>query len=345
MIFNPNNSASGRRDVFFAGAPGTTVTINGGAPLTIPASGLLQTDTGLSRVPTPNVLESGKSLHIVASAGVTVFANNFQPFTVDAFTVLPTQILGKDYYAVGYPNSIGQPSQITVIATEDNTSVSIAGGAAFTMNAGQSFLRSVVGDATGLRITADKPIGVNAGDSCLNTGAGACDHVEEMLLPVDAWASEFFVPVIPQDTDYRVVANQAGTEVRVDGTLVATIGQGQFYSASGGGVRITTSKPTEAYMIAKGDTSGTGDPAFLLLPGRENAVGAATFAALAADNVNTLVVSMPTAAIATLKVDGALVSPTWTAYPTGGFSYAQIVVAAGDHTVSADQAFIPVVWG
>ncbi|HPH70096.1 MAG TPA: hypothetical protein PLF40_30310, partial [Kofleriaceae bacterium] len=28
MIFNPNNSASGRRDVFVAAAPGTTVTIN-----------------------------------------------------------------------------------------------------------------------------------------------------------------------------------------------------------------------------------------------------------------------------------------------------------------------------
>jgi outer membrane protein OmpA-like peptidoglycan-associated protein len=345
MIFNPNNAASGRRDLFFAGPAGTTVTIGSNAPLTIPASGLLQTDTGLTRVPSPNTIQSGKALHILTSAGVTVFANNFQPFTVDAFTVLPVGLLGTDYYAAGYPNSIGQASQISVVATQDNTSVTIGTAAPIILNTGQSFLRSVVGDATGIHVIADKPIAVNSGDSCLNTGAGACDHVEEMLTPTDAWSSEFFVPVIPQGTNYRVVASQANTVVSVNGVVVATIGQGQFYQGTGAGVQITSSKPTQAYMIALGDTSGTGDPAFLLLPGRQNAVGAATFAALAADNVNTLVVSMPTAAIATLRVDGALVTPTWTAYPTGGFSHAQVVVAAGDHTVSADQAFIPVVWG
>lgn len=345
LMFNENLQGGGRRDVFVAGAPGTLVTIDANAPVAIPASGLLQTDVGIARSLAQNVVESDKAVHVVTDAGVTVFAESFEPFTVDAFTVLPVGLLGTDYYAVGYPNAIGFVSEIGVVATEDGTTVNIGADAPLSLNKGQSFMRAVVGDATGLRITSNKPIAVNTGDLCINTGAGACDHVEEMLIPIEGWASEFFVPVIPQDTDYRVVASQAGTDVFVDSVLVTTLGQGQFYSATGAGVRITTSKPTEAYLIAKGDNSGTGDPAFLLLPGRQNAVGSATFAALAADNVNTLVVSMPTAAIATLKVDGALVSPTWTAYPTGGFSYAQIEVPAGDHTVSADQAFIPVVWG
>jgi large repetitive protein len=349
MMFNRNGHFStGRRDIFFAGAAGTTVTINADAPLTIPASGLLTATLADTMDLTANTVESNKAIHIVTSAGVTVFANNFEPYTVDAFTVLPLGLLGTDYYAVGYPNSLvysGVTSQIGVVATEDGTVVTIGTDAARTLNKGQSFLRAVVGDVTGMHITSNKPIAVNSGDTCLNTGVGACDHVEEMLLPTDAWASEFFVPSIPQNTDYRVVASQAGTTVSVDGTVVATLGAGQFYSAAGSGAHITTSKPTEAYMIAKGDTSGTGDPAFLLLPGKQNAVGSATFAALAADNVNTLVVSIPTAAIATVKVDGLGVTPTWKAYGTGGFSQAQIVVTAGDHIVTADQAFIPVVWG
>ncbi|MBK7537136.1 MAG: thrombospondin type 3 repeat-containing protein [Myxococcales bacterium] len=345
VMFNPNNSASGRRDVHVAGAAGTMVTIAGAAPVAIPASGILTVDTGLGRVPAANTLESGKSFQITSNAPVQVFANNFQPFTVDAFTVVPVQLLGTDYRAIGYPNSIGQASQVSVYATEDNTTVTIAGLAPFVMNRGQSYLRSAVGDATGLRVTADKPVAVNSGDACLNTGAGACDHVEEMLFPVDSWSSDFFIPTIPQGQNFRVVAATDGTQVTVDGAVVGTINAGQFYSGSGGGHRVQTSHPAEVYIIALGDTSGTGDPAFILMPGAQNGVGSATFSALAADNVNTLAISMPTAAVSSLRLDGAAVSPTWTAYPSGGYSYAQITVAVGSHTLTADQAFIPVVWG
>ncbi|HPH68379.1 MAG TPA: IgGFc-binding protein, partial [Kofleriaceae bacterium] len=346
MMFNANIAGPNpRREIYFAGTAGTSVTVDTNAPLTIPASGLLKIDVTNSRDLADNVIESGKAIHIVASAGVTIFANNYRDNTVDAFTVLPTSLLGTDYYAVGYPNSIGFNSQIGVVATEDNTSVTIGTAAPITLNKGQSFMRAAVGDATGIHITADKPIAVNSGDFCLNTGENACDHVEEMLIPSDGWANEFLVPVLPQPTDYRVVASQANTEVRVDNVLVATLGTGQFYSAAGAGVRITTSKPAEAYAIAKGKSGEDGDPAFLLLPGIQQAVGNSTFAALSADNTNYLSISMPTVAINTLRVDGALVSPTWTAYPTGGFSYATIVIPAGDHTVSADQAFIPVVYG
>jgi large repetitive protein len=345
LIFNPNNAASGRRDVHVAGPPGTQVVIAGAAPATIPASGILTVDTGLTRVPSPNVVQSGKAIEITSSAPVQVFANNFQPFTVDAFTVVPVQLLGKDYRAIGYPNSIGQPSQVTVFAIQDNTTVTIGTGAPFVLNRGQSFLRSQVGDATGLRVVADKPVGVNSGDSCLNTGAGACDHVEEMLFPIDSWASDFYIPTIPQGQNFRVVAATDGTVVSVDGTVVGTINAGQFYTGSGGGKRVQTSKPAEVYIIALGDTSGTGDPAFILMPGAQNGVGTATFSALAADNVNTLAISMPTAAISSLRLDGAAVNPTWTAYSSGGYSYAQIVVAVGSHTLVADQAFIPVIWG
>ena len=247
-----------------------------------------------------------------------------------------------DFHTETTPNDV-----VTVIATEDNTKVTIAAPTPInvTLNRGQSYMRVAAGDVTGFRVSSDKPIGVNAGDACINTGAGACDHVEEMLFPVTSWASDYFVPLLPQAQSFRVVAAENDTEVVVDGVSVGTLAAGAFYNALGGGKRVQTSKPSQVYIIAMGEPSGGGDPAFLLLPGVQNGVDRATFSALAADNVNTLVVSMPTAATASLMLDGAPVQTTWVTYASGDQSYAQIGVTAGSHSLTADQPFTPVVWG
>lgn len=352
VMFNPNADPSGRRDLIIAGANGTTVKIADGNSLAIPESGLLVVDTGLTRVPAAGQVESGKAFQVTASAPVQVFANNFRSASVDAFTVLPVQLLGTDYRAIGYPNSLtGQMAQISVYATEDATTVTIGAGAPILLNRGQSYLHAVINtgnpavDLTGTRVLADKPVAVNSGDACLNTGAGACDHVEEMLFPVTSWSSDFFVPALPQDQAFRVVAATAGTMVTVDGQVVATLDAGQFYAGTGGGKRVQTSQPAQLYVIALGQADVNGDPAFLLLPGVQNAVDGATFSALSDTNTNFLVVSMPTAAIASLRLDGAPVETRWTPYASGGYSHAQVTITAGTHKLTADDVFIPVVWG
>lgn len=135
--------------------------------------------------------------------------------------------------------------------------------------------------------------------------------------------------------------------VSVDGVEVGTYNAGQFFEGAGGGKRVQASKPVEVYIVAMGEPSGNGDPAFILLPGVQNAVDSATFSALAADNENTLVVSMPTTEVDTLRLDGAPVAPssTWTAYSSGGYSHARIPVTAGIHKLTASKPFIPIVWG
>lgn len=343
VLFNPNNAAAGRRELHIAGAAGTMVTIAADAPRAIPQTGVLVVDTGLTRIPQPNMVESGKALAISATAPVQVFANNFNNNTVDAFTALPIQLLGKEYRTIGYATS--SQAQIGVYAVEDDTQVTIGGGAPITLDRGQSFLRVSNGDMTGTRIVSDKPVAVNTGDACINTGAGACDHVEEMLFPVPAWASDFFVPTIPQAQAFRVVAATDNTTVRVDGVQVATLMAGQFFQGADGGKRVQTSAPAQVYIVALGQSDGNGDPAFILLPGVQNAIEATTFSALSADNVNTLIVSMPTAAVASLRLDGAAVQPTWTPYASGGYSHAQLMITAGAHRLTADEPFIPVVWG
>lgn len=347
VLLNPNLSASGRREIIVAGAGGTMVKIADSDAVAIPETGILTVDTGLGRVPVAGVVETGKAFQVSATAPVQVFANNFVSTTVDAFTAVPVQLLGTDYRAIGYPNSIGQASQIAVYATEDATTVTIGSNAPITLNRGQSFLQAAIGvDPTGTRVLSDKPVGVNTGNACLNTGLGACDHVEEMLFPVNSWASDFFVPLLPQSQNFRVVAATDATVVTVDGMVVATLNAGQFYTGAGGGKRVQTSQPSEVYVIALGEQDGNGDPAFVLLPGVQNAVDNATFSALAADNANSLIISMPTAATGTLRLDGELVTTaTWTPYSGGDYSYAQISILAGTHKLSADDVFIPVVWG
>jgi hypothetical protein len=347
LMFNPNVTA-GRRDLHIAGASGTMVTIAGGLPMEIPASGLLTFDTGMSRVPTASMVETGKAIQISASAPVQVFANNFGPFTVDAFTAVPVQLLGTDYRAIGSV-PFSQP-QISVYATEDNTAVTIAATppVSITLNRGQSYLRVgasgvATGDITGIQVTSDKPVAVNTGDACVATGTGACDHTEEMLFPVSSWANDFYIPALPQPQEFRIVAATAGTAVTVDGVEVATLAAGEFYASVAAGKHVQTSQPAEAFIIAIGDA--TADASFILMPGTQNGVDSTTFSAFAEDNINTLVISMPTAATASLRLDGALTTATWTPYVGGAYSYAQIGVTAGVHKLSADEAFIPVIWG
>jgi uncharacterized protein (TIGR03382 family) len=346
LTFNPNLSAN-RKEIHIAGAPGTLVTIANDAPRTIPANGFLSI---LDRAYTDlaaNTVESGKALRVTSNGPIQLFGNNYRSGTVDAFTALPDHLLGTEYYAIGYQDPMSDGTQLTVTATQDNTSVTLGTSSPIVLNAGQTYMRVTTGDQTGLKVTANKPIVVNAGNKCLNTGAGYCDHTEEVLFPVSGWASEYYVPTIPQTLDYRIVAATAGTTVRVNGTLVATLNAGGFYNGTSGGAHVVTNHPTEAYIIAKGEVSGSGpgDPAFVLLPGAANGVGSATFGALASDNANYLVVAMPTAAIASLRVDGAPVAATFTAFPGSTFSHATIPVTYGAHTVTADQAFIPIVWG
>lgn len=73
MMFNANlgETSNFRREVFFAGTPGTSITIDASPPTTIPPSGLLKVDVTAARDLAANVIESGKAIHIVTSAGVS----------------------------------------------------------------------------------------------------------------------------------------------------------------------------------------------------------------------------------------------------------------------------------
>lgn len=79
-------------------------------------------------------------------------------------------------------------------------------------------------DLSGTRVQATQPVAVFSGHLCTNYpwDQVACDHVEEQLLPVDAWGAEYVLtppqlrtrnPNAPETTYWKLVA--AGPEARI----------------------------------------------------------------------------------------------------------------------------------
>lgn len=164
---------------------------------------------------------------------------SYNTFSNDASLLLPSHILGTAYVAVtpGHshisapPDMIPRSSQVTIVATQDNTQLTIRssastlagpGIAAFTpgetrtltLNSydmlslssstagadlecqnfagGASWCRKA-NDLTGTVLTSDKPIAVFGTNPCLNVpfSRTACDHVEEQVFPFSTWGRNF----------------------------------------------------------------------------------------------------------------------------------------------------------
>ena len=163
-------------------------------------------------------------------------------YVTSATLLVPTPSWGTNYIAAdAYPSDPnleavnGQPF-IQIVASQDNTSVTISptapitGGpgvvatgqgqpATYTLNRGQyvQFLQNA--ELSGSPISADKPISVWGGSACMNIPVGnfACDSAHQQLLPVTALGREYLGVRYrdragnPESVPYRVVGAVDGT--------------------------------------------------------------------------------------------------------------------------------------
>ncbi len=150
----------------------------------------------------------GHSFHITTDVPVSAYEMN--PYGQNSLLpgsslLLPTSTWGTNYLAVTAAPSDVAPPSLNIVAAQDNTSVTlipnvrIAGGGAlpagaagalysFRLNQGEQAQFTQDADLTGSVIQADKPIGVMAGQGCMEAPSGAqyCDHAEQMLPPISA---------------------------------------------------------------------------------------------------------------------------------------------------------------
>jgi hypothetical protein len=120
--------------LFIAGGTNTSGTVS------IPGLGFSALFTVTANVVTsvvlPNQAETQRSgvvenrgIHVTAEDEVTVYGLSRQRATTDAYLALPTDILGKEYFVLGYQNvGVIEGTQFGVVGTEDGTQVTITPG-------------------------------------------------------------------------------------------------------------------------------------------------------------------------------------------------------------------------
>jgi len=217
-------------------------------------------------------------------------------YTNDASLLFPTNGWRGDHFVATWHNLQAlHPSLLTVTAYQDGTAVTInakgatvAGGGApafavdtpqtITLNSGDVLqIGTLSGDMTGSRVTSDKPVQVIGGHYCANVpdGFGYCDHLEEVMLSVEALGAEYVitspaVTTLPQGKEQmvRIVAVESNTNLTYDppnGAYPATIanpGDWVEIPRQVANFHLRADKKILVNQIMEGSTAGggTGDP-------------------------------------------------------------------------------------
>ncbi|MBN1947056.1 MAG: IgGFc-binding protein [Bradymonadales bacterium] len=215
-------------------------------------------------------------------SGATVATN-------DASLLIPVPIIGTEYLAMTWsdPGEYSEPPYVTVVATEDDTEVTVRPTSTIFMvvppsvivaNTEATFeldaldvlnIQSKWGDLAGTEVTASAPVAVFSGNMCARVPDSGrfCDHIETQLPPVETWGNRF---VVTKFTDrggesdyYRIVALEDGTRPVFDPPRfdVPTLPRGHYYEfKSTGDFLVTSEKPIllGQFMASENMTSPSG---------------------------------------------------------------------------------------
>ncbi|MEO8705926.1 MAG: hypothetical protein ABI867_38195 [Kofleriaceae bacterium] len=355
-----------------------------------------------SAVPTSSFAGTGIGNSFEIATDVPVVAYQINPYgggnaaVTAASLLIPTSAWDLDYIAVNVtPNGIAGSPSLNIIATEDNTvatitpTQAIAGGAgvpagaagaptSITLNKGQHAQITQTAELTGSLITATRPIGVMAGQTCMNmpTSTMYCDHGEQMIPPVHALGNRAVgVMYRPRNTAetstfWKVVGAVDGTQLTWSSSVggPTTINKGQSVDFNTGVPFVVTSQDNDhpfmmfTYMtgsehIAAGG-AGSGDPDFVLMVPPEQYLNSYVFFADPTYPETNLVVTRTRGADAqyhdvTLDCLGPVAS--WTALGAD-FEFARVDLDTGNfanvgncstgrHEMKSDAPFGLSVWG
>ncbi|MDR0206834.1 MAG: IgGFc-binding protein [Bacteroidales bacterium] len=145
-------------------------------------------------------LVSNKTLQVLTSAPITLVAMSSAYSSVEATGVLPVNRLGTRYIQQGMPPTPNNSNGFVLIATEDNTTVSITQTAVYQynyptlMNKGDVFF--VNDDNYETRATVietSKPVAMFH-NSSRSTVEGRDNYMFEQMVPVSQWGTEFILP-------------------------------------------------------------------------------------------------------------------------------------------------------
>jgi hypothetical protein len=206
---------------------------------------------GESHMIAPGGLNERAAFRVTSNVPVTamqIFPVGGGPSHIsEASLLLPVNSLDTSYIAVGYPQYAGGDSFIVVVAIEDATTVQTTQGDVM-LDQFDAWNYHNGSDATGFFLSADKPVAVFSGADCVMVPGlpwYACDHIEEQVIPLAAWGTEYVgarhphrVPAInpsPETVYWRVIAAGNATTVTLQppvagvGGVIQLASLGDFY--------------------------------------------------------------------------------------------------------------------
>lgn len=338
---------------------------------------------------------SGKMIRITTSVPASVYADNNSQYTSDATVIIPNAYLGTEYRALSMKNEFAH-SRVSIVAIENSTTISVtpktvlgsrAAGTTFTisLDAGQTYSLSGTSagqDVSGTKISSSKPVAVFSSVDCFNGStyfprvsrnqSGACDVLFEQVPPIDAWGKNFITNGFADKNNggmpVKILAKEANTQVSVNGTVVATLGDGEYYeynyfesasatgTATNSGLYISATKSVLVGVFMRGGSSygssnQTGDPAMAYLAPFEQNLNEYTVVSATGNTAQLLNIAIPKSALSSLRIDGVAPSQSspnsFVDFTVNGtvWSLGQIITTTGSHNLRADQAFSVMVYG
>lgn len=264
-----------------------------GSPFTITANTVQAVPIDpAAYIGTSDVVETDKAIEVTAAKPVVVYAHIFRAARSAATLVLPTNVLGREYYTTAYTQNKGGGgggsgsgfSEFTIVAVEDNTVVEITpkardvagnhtAGVAFqkTLQKGQIYQYQSDADISGSHILSIagangmcKPIAVFSGSTWVGfcgdniaSGSGG-DNLYQELYPITAWGKEFITaPFIHKPHDvFRVYFSKDNTTLTINNAVNNTpFNKGEFYefsSSTANNIKANEPISVVQYQISQG---------------------------------------------------------------------------------------------
>lgn len=347
------------------------VTFNGViTPFSVSAGGQVVITLDPAVVLTTNEVVEAKAIHVTALSPISVHVVSESSYSADGYLALPTAGLGTSYYVMSHASTRYPGSEFAVVATQNNTAVSITpsaagatkpAGVAFTvmLNSGETYqlANPAYADMTGTLVTADKPVAVFSGHRFADvpSGIGYGDYMVEQLPDVSIWGKTHHTALFSGRARYtvRVLASQNGTTITtIPAGMIGTMNAGQFVDVDlAGAGEFVSNNPVLVAQFMRGsadDAAGKGDPSMVMVTPAELAMTDSTFGVhgLAGTTGALMNVVTETAALATLKLDNAAVNPALFT-PIGGasiYSAGTLPVAPGAHTLLGSVPYSAIVY-
>lgn len=347
-------------------------------------------------------LLSNRAIHIVVDAGqpaVVVYAHIFAGKRSAASLILPVKALGQKYFSMNYTQNLNQyltgvgRNFITLVASEANTKVFIkqgttdlVSGGVTLVNAGDVYEYLSTSDLTGVVVSVDsttsgcKRFAMFSGSSGTSVNDPSCfpqslDPLYQQDYPIESWGRTYgYIPfsmkppgsnVASERTlgNYiRVIAQTNNTVVQINGTTVATLNTGEFYSSPtplSQPASISANNPISVaqYALTEGcsdrnpSNATLGDPDMVILNPIEYSIKNITVYSSTRENITEqyLNVLIKTASVASFRINGAVPTTAFIPLPgLSGYSYLQLNLngyRTNNFNLTADDGFNAVAYG